>query len=69
MKAIVKVKNENGLAYESEYNSIKDAIDYAKESLKVGFNSPLFENSKRKDIYVNVKSTGVNRFYKFLTNF
>jgi hypothetical protein len=66
MKAIVNVKSENGLTYQSEFNSIKQAIDYAKESLKVGFNSPLFENAKRKEIYVNVKSNGACKFSKYL---
>jgi len=65
MKAIVKVKTENGTAYQEEFNSIKEAIDYAKESLKVGFNSQLFKNAKRKEIYVNVKKTGVCKFAVF----
>jgi hypothetical protein len=66
MKAIVKVKTENGTAYQEEFKSIKEAIDYAKESLKVGFNSQLFEKAKRKEIYVNVKKTGACKFVKYL---
>ncbi len=66
MKAIVTVKNENGIVYQSEFKSIARAVDFAKESIKVGFHSPVFENAKRKEIFVN--ANGFNKFYKFLVS-
>lgn len=64
MKAIVNVKNENGFVYQSEFNTIAAAIDYAKHTIQQAFNTPLFSEFKRKEVYVNVKSTGACKFFK-----
>ena len=69
MKAITTIKttgNKEVMYY--EFNTIKEAIEMAKQQEKIAFCSPLTEKLDRVDIYVNACKSGKNIFYKFKTN-